>query len=128
MSDQDTKKTPGTEASAPEAPFDWSEFDEMAEEQVMAAALSDPDNPPLTEAQFARMKRVAKVKQIRWKLNLSREMFAARFRIPLNLVTAWERHEIEPDAVANAYLDVIAASPEAVDSALAAGAQPKAAE
>jgi putative transcriptional regulator len=34
--------TPKTDRS------DWARFDAMTEEEVMANALSDPDNPPLT--------------------------------------------------------------------------------
>jgi hypothetical protein len=35
---------------------DWAKFDAMTDEEVTAAALSDPDAQPLTEAQLGRMK------------------------------------------------------------------------
>jgi len=36
---------------------DWARLKAMTEEEVMAAALSDPDAQPLTEEQLSRMKR-----------------------------------------------------------------------
>jgi putative transcriptional regulator len=33
---------------------DWAALDAMTDEEVEAAALADPDNPPLTEEQLAR--------------------------------------------------------------------------
>ena len=41
MSDESTTKKTGK--------HDWSRFDALAEEQVHAAALADPDAQPLTE-------------------------------------------------------------------------------
>lgn len=109
-------------------PFETQPASGMTDEEVIAAALSDPDNPPMTEEELKRLRPVAKSKRIRWKLGLSRADFASRFRIPLDLVTAWERYQSEPDAVANAYLDVIAADPDAAWRALEAARAPKAAE
>lgn len=106
---------------------DWEAFDAMTDEEVIAAALSDPDNPPMTEEELKRLRPVAKCKRIGWKLGLSRADFASRFRIPLDLVTSWERYQSEPDAVANAYLVVIAADPDAAWRALEAARAPKAA-
>jgi putative transcriptional regulator len=36
---------------------DWRAFDAMSEEERHAAALSDPDCPPASEAQLARAQR-----------------------------------------------------------------------
>lgn len=102
------------------AQFDWAAFDALTDEEVMAAALSDPDAQPMTPEQLARMKPVALSKRIRWTLCISREEFASRFHIPLDLVIAWERYEAAPDQVAAAYLAVIAADPAAAERALAA--------
>ncbi len=55
----------------------------MTEEEIYAAALSDPDAQPLTEADLARMKRVSRAKTIRRVLQLTQEEFAARYHIPL---------------------------------------------
>ena len=35
---------------------DWAKLDAMTDEEIEAAALSDPDNPPLTDEDFARMR------------------------------------------------------------------------
>lgn len=39
---------------------DWVEFDAMTEKERHAAAVSDPDCPPATDAQLARARRVRK--------------------------------------------------------------------
>ncbi len=91
----------------------------MSDDEVEAAALSDPDNPPLTPADFRRMKRVPRVKIIRRTLGLSQEEFAARYRIPLGTLRDWEQGRSEPDQAARAYLSVIAKEPDLVRRALA---------
>ena len=74
----------------------------------------DPENPPLTEAQLAGMKRVSPAKALRWRLGLSQQEFATRYHIPIGTLRDWEQHRNEPDAPARAYLKVIAADPEGV--------------
>ncbi len=54
----------------------------MSEAERHAAALADPDAPPLTPERLTRMKRTPQVKVIRRALGLSQEDFAERFRIP----------------------------------------------
>jgi putative transcriptional regulator len=90
----------------------------MAEEEIEAAALSDPDAQPLTEEDFARMKRIPQVKIIRRALRLTQEEFASRYRIPLGTLRDWEQGRSEPDQTARAYLKVIAVDPEMVQRAL----------
>jgi DNA-binding transcriptional regulator YiaG len=51
----------------------------MTEEERHRAALSDPDCPPATKAQLARARRVPTVGELRKKLNLTQEEFAALF-------------------------------------------------
>ena len=55
----------------------------MTDEEVLAAALSDPDAQPLTPEDFKRMKRTPRAKIIRRALGFTQEEFAARFQIPL---------------------------------------------
>jgi putative transcriptional regulator len=62
----------------------------MTEEEIYAAALSDPDAQPLTEADLARMKRVSRAKTIRRVLQLTQEEFAARYHIPLGTLRDWK--------------------------------------
>ena len=97
---------------------EWSRFDAMTEEERHRAALLDPDNQPLTDADMARMKRTPQVKIIRRALRLSSEEFSSRYRIPLSTLNDWEAGAVEPDETARAYLRAIAGDPEAVEKAL----------
>lgn len=90
----------------------------MTEEEINAAALSDPDNPPLTDERLARMRRVPQVKVIRRAFGLTQEQFAERYQIPLGTLRDWEQGRSEPDQPAKAYLRAIAGDPEAVARAL----------
>ena len=63
----------------------------MTQNQIDAAAADDPDNPPLTPADFARMKRTPQVKIIRRALGLSQDDFAARYHIPIGTLRDWEQ-------------------------------------
>ncbi len=110
----------GTEEPIPVEPFhEWSD------EQIEAAARSDPDNPPLTKAQLAKMHRVPRVKTLRWQMGLSQAEFALRFQIPIGTLRDWEQGRTEPDQAARAYLDVIAHDPENVRRALLAAKKPR---
>jgi putative transcriptional regulator len=90
----------------------------MTDEEVLAAALSDPDAQPLTPEDFKRMKRTPRAKIIRRALGLTQEEFSTRFQIPLGTLRDWEQGAAEPDQAARAYLKVIAVDPEAVHKAL----------
>jgi putative transcriptional regulator len=100
---------------------DWSRFDAMTPEQSHASALDDPDAQPLTEEDFARMKRTPQVKIMRRALGLSQEDFSVKFHMPLGTLRDWEQGRKEPDAAARAYLTVIGREPEAVGRAFSAG-------
>jgi putative transcriptional regulator len=84
----------------------------MTDEEITAAALTDPDNPPLTDEQLARFRRPALARRIRHKLHMARETFAATYAIPLETLVAWERHGAEPTEVELAYLRLIEREPE----------------
>jgi putative transcriptional regulator len=90
----------------------------MTEGEINAAALADPDNPPITPERWARFKRVPQVKSMRRALGLTQEEFSARFKIPPGTLRDWEQGKVEPDHAARAYLTVIARDPEAVRRAL----------
>ena len=105
-------------------PRDWTRLDAMTEDEVMAAALSDPDAQPSTPEQLVRMRRVPFARATRFRLGYSQSAFAETFRIPLDTLRDWEQHRREPDQAARAYLDVIAHEPEAVIRALAAAQLP----
>jgi len=90
----------------------------MTEAEKHSAAISDPDNPPLTEEDMRRMKRTPRAKIIRRALGLTQEEFAARYRIPVDTLRDWEEGRTQPDKTARAYLMVIAREPEMVRKAL----------
>ena len=91
----------------------------MSDAEVLAAALADPDCQPLTDEDFAKMKRTPRVKIIRRALKLSQEEFAAHYHIPVGTLRDWEQGRTEPDAPGRAYLTVIAARPDMVRKELA---------
>jgi putative transcriptional regulator len=91
----------------------------MTEEEIVAAALSDPDCPPSTPELLAKFRRAVNVRAIREQLGLSQEGFARRFELDVRAIQEWEQDRRRPDRAAKAYLRVIAAEPEAVDRALA---------
>ena len=49
----------------------------MSEADIEAAAVSDPDNPPLTPERQAQLRPVPRVKTLRRALGLTQEEFAA---------------------------------------------------
>ena len=91
---------------------DWRRLDAMTDVEITAAALADPDNPPLTDEQLAQFRRPALARQVRHKLGMGREAFATAYGIPLETLRAWERHEAEPTEVEIAYLRLIEREPE----------------
>jgi putative transcriptional regulator len=119
MSGAGTMKKTAKEPAATK--HDWSRLDAMTAAQKHAAALSDPDNRPLTEADMKRMARTPRAKIIRRALGLSQEDFAARYHIPLGTLRDWEQGRAEPDQAARAYLTVIAREPDVVCNALKPG-------
>jgi len=108
-----------------EEPFpDPGPLPHLSEEEINAAALSDPDNPPRTPEREKHLKRVPQVKVMRRALKLTQEEFSARFRIPLGTLRDWEQGKTEPDQAARAYLTVIARNPKAVEEALETKPEP----
>ena len=95
----------------------------MTDDEVEAAARSDPDNPPRSKTQLAKMRRVPRVKTLRRALGLTQEEFAGRFHIPLGTLRDWEQGRSEPDQPARAYLRVIAHDPAGVMKALRKAAE-----
>jgi putative transcriptional regulator len=98
----------------------------MTEEEVTAAALSDPDALPRAPKQFRSARRVSRAKTLHRALALTQEEFAARYHIPIGTLRDWEQGRCEPDQPARAYLTVIAHDPEGVKRALANKNLPKA--
>jgi putative transcriptional regulator len=86
----------------------------MTDEEILKAALSDPDAQPLD---VSRLKPVPRVRSLRLGLRLTQEEFSERYHIPVGTLRDWEQGRSVPDAPARAYLEVIAAQPEMVAKA-----------
>ncbi len=98
---------------------DWDRVNAMTDEEVLAAALSDPDAQPIprgTEEELEKigLRRVVNPKRLRDRLGLTQEAFAARYRIPVGTLRDWEQGRKLPDAPARAYLTVIDRDPNVV--------------
>ena len=76
------------------------------------SAGHDPENPPLTKTECDGMRRLAPVKDLRWKLGMSEAAFAAAYGIPLDTLRAWERRQAQPTEAELAYLRAIERNPE----------------
>lgn len=98
---------------------DWARLDAMTEEEIEANALADPDNPPISDEELARFRRVPNPREIRKRLNLTQEEFAERFHLRLGTIRDWEQGKKQPDSAARVLLWVIETNPGAVDQALA---------
>ena len=61
---------------------------------------------------------VPDVRAIRRSLRMSRERFAATYRIPLATLKNWEQGRRHPDAPAAAYLHAISRQPTVIKEAL----------
>jgi putative transcriptional regulator len=98
---------------------DWARIDAMTDEEVMAAALSDPDAQPLTPDRLAKMRRVSRVKVLRQRLGMTQAEFAEAFHLPITTLRDWEQHRSTPDAPARALLLAIERDPEVMRRLLA---------
>jgi putative transcriptional regulator len=78
-------------------------------------ARSDPDNPPLTEAQLQKMSLAREVRRVREKTGLSQPQFAARFHIGLARLRDFEQARSEPDFVVRVFLRLIFEDPRNAD-------------
>ena len=101
---------------------DWARIEAMTDEEVTAAALSDPDAQPLTPQQLARMRRVSRVKVLRQRLGMTQAQFAEAFHLPITTLRDWEQHRSTPDAPARALLLAIERDPEVMRRLLAEAA------
>ena len=71
-----------------------------------------PVLPPPKRMQLAP---VSQVKRLRWALALTQEEFSTRYGVPLDLLLAWEKGDMCPDASATAFLTAIEADPQAAN-------------
>jgi putative transcriptional regulator len=100
-------------------PEQSARLDAMTDAQITAAAMSDPDNPPLTEAELAQVSMQRLVFKARQRTGLNQAQFAKRYRITLGRLRDMEQgRQKAGDTALAAYLQVIAHDPDAVDAAL----------
>jgi putative transcriptional regulator len=111
---------PGEEP--PRGATDWARVKAMTDEEVMAAALSDPDAQPLSPEALAKMRRVSPVKVLRQRLGMTQVEFAEAFGLPVSTLRDWEQHRSTPDAPARALLRAIQREPETMQRLLARAA------
>src|ERR1700722_2735972 len=106
-------KSDGTEVSLENPPLAA-----MSAAEIESDAIRELENPPISETQRRKLRRVPRVKTLRRALALTQEEFAERYRIPLGTLRDWEQGRSEPDQPAKAYLTVIARDPKGVERAL----------
>lgn len=98
---------------------DWERLQSMTEEEVTAAALSDPDNLPMSKQELNRFRPVRPdVKSIRRKLKMTQQEFASKFLLSLAAVRDWEQGRSNPDHAARALLLIVDRLPKQAIKAL----------
>jgi putative transcriptional regulator len=102
------------------SPAEAARLDAMTDDEITAAALSDPDNPPLTDAELERLAAARRVREVRAHTGLSQSSFARTFHINVSRLRDLEQGRSHPDSAVLAYLAVIDKEPDAVRRALAA--------
>jgi putative transcriptional regulator len=98
--------------TSPPGKTDWARLDAMTDEEVLAAARSDPDAQPLTPEQLAKMRRVSRVKVLRRRLGMTQAEFAQAFHLPITTLRDWEQQRSVPDAPVRALLLAIERDPK----------------
>jgi len=93
-------------------------LDAMTDAGITAAAQADPDNPPLTVDEMARMEAASVVRRVRARTGLSQDRFARRYRISVGRLRDLEQGRTRADSALLAYLAVIDREPDAVERAL----------
>jgi putative transcriptional regulator len=118
MSEKRTTGVNVKQGQRPKDRTDWQNPRAMTDAEVRAAAEADPDNPPLTEDEIARLEPVPVPKAIREKLGMTQQEFARTYHLSLSALRDWEQQRYQPDQAARTLLRVIERSPEAVRRAL----------
>ena len=116
-----TRVTMKTGSALPRGATDWARLDAVTDEEVVAAALSDPDARSLTPEQLSGMRRVSRVKALRQRLGMTQMQFAEAFHLPITTLRDWEQRRSTPDAPARALLLAIERDPEVMRRLLAEG-------
>ncbi|MGF1641623.1 MAG: helix-turn-helix domain-containing protein [Rhodospirillales bacterium] len=118
MNEKRMKRFAYDPAHPPRDDTDWARIDAMTEQEIDAAARTDPDAPPLTAEERAELRPVIDAKTVREATGLTQEEFARTFALPLGTLRDWEQHRTRPDRAAENYLRVIATDPQAARRAV----------
>jgi len=86
-------------------------LDGRSDEANEAAALSDPDNPPISEERLNRMAIAREVRRIRESAGLSQMQFATTYRIAVGRLRDWEQGRSSPDLPLFVFLRMIHVDP-----------------
>jgi len=97
------------------SPEEKRRLDSLGDAEIEASAISDPENPPLTEEQLRRMALAREVRVTREKLGLSQPEFATRFHIGLARLRDFEQGRSEPDFIVRVFLRMICEDPARAD-------------
>jgi putative transcriptional regulator len=111
-----------TRDNLPPGKTGWARIKAMTEDEINAAALSDPDAQPMTPEELAQMRPVGWPKRLRETLAMTQEEFAAAFRVPVGTLRDWEQRRSWPDAPARALLLAIERDPKRMKKLLASEA------
>jgi putative transcriptional regulator len=90
----------------------------MTDADITRGAEMDPDNPPLSPNELARVKTARTVRRVRARTGLSQARFAQVFRISIGRLRDLEQGRTTADSALLAYLKVIDQEPELVKRAL----------
>jgi putative transcriptional regulator len=94
---------------------DWAAIDAQTDEDIARHVADDPDAAPILTAAGTA---AAIARTVRKRLGISQTEFSARYHVPIGTLRDWEQNRKQPDALALAYLRVIAREPDMVARAL----------
>lgn len=89
-------------------------LDAMTDEEITAAAESDPDNPPPTDEGLERVRQARWVQAVRSRTALSQSRFAEVYRINVARLRDLEQGRTQPGSAMLVCLTVIAREPAPV--------------
>jgi len=93
-------------------------LDAMSDDEITAAALADPDNPPLDAEELARIAAAREVRAVRTRSGLTQAEFARAFHINVARLRDLEQARTRADSALLAYFKVIDEAPDVVRQAL----------
>jgi putative transcriptional regulator len=93
----------------PKSRTDWVRVDRMIDDEIEAAARSDPDAQPMSDEELAACIPHAQLRVLRDRLGLTRQKFARRFGIDVRTVRRWEETHDKPRGPTPTYVRVIGA-------------------